>query len=170
MVCEHNSFRQNAGHPKHSSIKVDFKNHWLSWDHMTLGITYDSCCRTPLIYQVKTTNVRSSCRILTEQVTCNLRFYCKWNLSNTPGVKEKKQARHPGKNTQLPLYSAHCMRSPADLFAIPTVPPAPRVQLTPILPASTIPWGKPRWAHEKGSKRKHSFQCILHSNAFCCPL
>ena len=30
LICEHDSFQKNACNPKHSYIKVNFKNHWLS--------------------------------------------------------------------------------------------------------------------------------------------
>ena len=52
-VCEHNSFRKHAWHPKHSYIKANFKNHWLRCDHVTFGITCYSCGKTPLVYQAK---------------------------------------------------------------------------------------------------------------------
>ena len=40
LVCERNSFWKHAFNPKHSSIKVNSKNYWLSCDHVMLGITY----------------------------------------------------------------------------------------------------------------------------------
>ena len=53
LVCQHNSFWKHGCHPKHSYIKVNFKNHWLRCDHVIFGISYYSYCKTPLVYQVK---------------------------------------------------------------------------------------------------------------------
>ena len=36
LVCEHNSFRKHACNLKHSYIKVNFKNRWLSCDHVVM--------------------------------------------------------------------------------------------------------------------------------------
>ena len=53
LVGEHNSFWKHAYNPKHSYIKANVKNHGLSGDHVTFGVTYYSYCKTLLVYQVK---------------------------------------------------------------------------------------------------------------------
>ena len=44
---------RNICNPKHSYIKVNFKNLWLSCDHVAFGIMYYSYCKTSLVYQGK---------------------------------------------------------------------------------------------------------------------
>ena len=53
LVCEHTLFWKHTCNPKPLYIKVNFKNHWLSHDHVTFGVTYYSYCKTSLVYQVK---------------------------------------------------------------------------------------------------------------------
>lgn len=53
LVCEQDSFRKHACHPKRACIKATFENHRLICDHATFGVTYDSCRKTSLVCQVK---------------------------------------------------------------------------------------------------------------------
>ena len=52
LICEYNLFQKYACNPKPLYTKVNFKNHWLSRDHGTFSVTYDSYCKTLLVYQV----------------------------------------------------------------------------------------------------------------------
>ena len=49
LVCMHNSFQKHACNPECLYIRANFKNHWLSCDH----VMYDSYFKTSLVYQVK---------------------------------------------------------------------------------------------------------------------
>ena len=53
LVCEHNAFWKHAFNAKHLYLKVNFKSHWFSCDHVTFGVTDYPYCKTSLIYQVK---------------------------------------------------------------------------------------------------------------------
>ena len=46
-------YTRNTCNPKHLYIKAYFKNHLLSCDHVTFGVTVYSYCKTWLVYQVK---------------------------------------------------------------------------------------------------------------------
>ena len=52
LVWEHNSFRKHACNPEHLYIRVNFKSHWLRWDHVTFCVTYYRYYKTSLVYQV----------------------------------------------------------------------------------------------------------------------
>lgn len=41
LICERSSPWKQARHPKHSYLKAHFKNRWLSWGHVTLGVWQD---------------------------------------------------------------------------------------------------------------------------------
>ena len=54
LVCERSSFQKHAYNPQHLHIKVNFKNHWLSCDHVTFTVTYYSLyCKASPADQVK---------------------------------------------------------------------------------------------------------------------
>ena len=53
LVCEHNSFQKHACSPKHSYIKVNVRNLWLSCDPVTLGIAYYSSARRRSFIKLK---------------------------------------------------------------------------------------------------------------------
>ena len=53
LICERDSFWKHACNPKHLYIKANFKNHWLSCDHVTFSVTCYSYCKTSPAYRVK---------------------------------------------------------------------------------------------------------------------
>ena len=85
-VCEYNSFRKHACNPKYLYIKGNFKNHWLTCDHVMFSVTYTTrIARHRLFIKLKfIRNVCLSCRTLTEQVTHNPKFYRNESLTSGP--------------------------------------------------------------------------------------
>ena len=111
LVCEHNSFWKHAYNPKHLYIKQNFRNHWLSGDHMTFAVTCYSSARHRSFIKLKLIrNVYSSCATQAEQVTPNPRFCCIW-LGLLYSLLWGKHHFCINSHALQAFSSGHCIRS-----------------------------------------------------------